>query len=319
MSDCPDHAPVPPAKRETVLERDGYRCQYCGEKGTAIGGFATLEIHHKDREPEDMAVHDLENLITACRACHNWHHQQTTDEEVPVDLSEADLSELLPHDLNIIKVLAEIGPASTGEIAEAMTTDNSLMTVRLRLYVLMGLDNVVDSRETQLIDQDADSGKWGLPGQIARSERGRIPKEPQTLLQRAEDEQVRQALERGCSREAIGDVIGVTARTTWDKEKRANAYDFPLEAVSRAGGGSGESSYPSTGAAAGQDGDQQQSDTVAAVGDGDQPTAEATAVPDGETAGEGAEAPRDESVAIQAELTTAIEALQAAKESIAGD
>lgn len=214
MSDCPDHEPVPPTKRETVLERDGYRYQYGGEKGTAIGGFATLDIHHKTCEPEDIDVHDLENLITACRACHNWHHQQTTDEEVPVDLSETDRSELLPHDLNIIKLLAELGPASTGEIAEAMTTDNSLMTVRLRLYGLIGLDNVVDSRETQLIDQDADSGKWGLPGQIARSERGRIPKEPQTLLQRAEDEQARQALDRGCSREAIGDVISVTARTT---------------------------------------------------------------------------------------------------------
>lgn len=89
--------------------------------------------------------------------------------------------------------------------------------------------------------------------------------------------------------------------------------------MSRSGGGGDESSYPSTGAAAGQDGDQQQSDTVAAVGYGDQPAAKATAVPDSETTKEGAEPPRDESVAIQAKLTTAIEALQAAKESIAGD
>ena len=78
----------------------------------------------------------------------------------------------------------------------------------------MGLDNVVDSRESQLVDRDADSGKWGLPDQIARSERGRIPKEPQALLQRAEDEQVRKALERGYTRETIGEVIGVTSRTT---------------------------------------------------------------------------------------------------------
>ncbi|MFY4812561.1 HNH endonuclease [Haloarcula sp. AONF1] len=311
MSDYPDHEPVPPTKRENVLERDRHRCQYCGEKGTAIGGFATLEIHHKDREPGDMDVHDLENLITACRSCHNWHHQQTTDEEVPVDLSEADLSELLPHDLNIIKVLAEIGPASTGEIAEAMTTDNSLMTVRLRLYVLMGLDNIVDSREQQLIDQDADSGKWGLPGQIARSERGRIPKEPQTLLQRAEDEQVRQALKRGCSRETIGDVIGVTARTTWDKEKRANAYDFPLEAVSRTGeAGDDASSGSRQPADAPQETDQQQLEAVTAMSDGGS-GGESTETLDEDT--NNSEQKRKfstDEVSIEAELSTAIRALE---------
>jgi len=29
--------------------------------------------------------------------------------------------------------------------------------------------------------------------------------------------------------------LGIVSRTTWHKEKRANAYDFPLEAVSRTG------------------------------------------------------------------------------------
>jgi len=319
MSDRPDHEAVPPAKREERLERDNYRCQYCGEKGTAEGGFATLEIHHKTREPEDMDVHDLENLITACRSCHSWHHQQTTDEEVPVDLSEADLSELLPHDLNIIKVLAEIGPASTGEIAEAMTTDNSLMTVRLRLYVLMGLDNIVDSRESQLVDQDADSGKWGLPDQIARSERGRIPEEPQALLQRAEEEQVRQALERGCSRETIGEVIGVTPRTTWDKEKRANAYDFPLEAVSRTGGTGDDAGSRSPSVETTQETDQQELETVAAMSDGGSGDGSTEPAEDTNDDESHAAVTRSDDVSVTAEISTAISALQTVEEALSGD
>ena len=316
MSDHPDNEAVPPAKRKKALNRDNHRCQYCGEKGPEIGGFATLEIHHKTREPEDTDVHDLENLITACRSCHNWHHQRTTDEEVPVDLSEADRSELLAHDLNIIKILAEIGPATTAEIAEAMTTDNSLMTVRLRLYVLMGLDNIVDSRETQLIDQDADSGKWGLPGQIARSERGRIPKEPETLLQRAEDERVRQALKRGCSRETIGDLIGVTARTTWNKEKRANAYDFPLEAVTRTGDSGEETGSDASVTVDVHESDQQQLDTVAAIGNGGESATVAST--DGDTPADATHT-ADEDTAVHAHLRTAIEALQRLEEGLTAD
>ncbi|WP_262177021.1 HNH endonuclease [Haloarcula laminariae] len=318
MSDHPDHEAVPPAKREKRLKRDNHRCQYCNAKGTAIGGFATLEIHHKTREPEDMDVHDLENLLTACRSCHSWHHLQTTDEEVPVDLSEADLSELLPHDLEIIKVLAEMGPASTGEIVEAITADISVMAVRERLYVLMGLDNVVEDREQQLIDQETDTGQWGLPDQIVHSERGRIPEDTQTLLQRTEDEQVRQALARGCDREMIAEVFGIVSRTTWHKEKRANAYDFPLEAVSRAGeaGDEAGSGSPPPPADAPQESDQQQLETVAAMDDSDHVTDATSSTTDGGTP-EATAPSGGETAPVQEQLVTAIEALQAVKESLA--
>jgi hypothetical protein len=55
---------------------------------------------------------------------------------------------------------------------------------------------------------------------------------------------------------------------TWHKEKRANAYGFPLEAVSRAGeaGDDAGSGSPSA-AEASQATDQQQLDTVAAMDD----------------------------------------------------
>jgi len=50
-----------------------------------------------------------------------------------------------------------------------------------------------------------------------------------------EDEQVRQALERGCDRSDIIDVLGISRRTTFNKQKRACAYGFPLSAFNRGG------------------------------------------------------------------------------------
>jgi hypothetical protein len=55
------------------------------------------------------------------------------------------------------------------------------------------------------------------------------------LLQRIEDEYVRQALARGVDRETIGKVLDISRRTTFYKEKRAQAYDFPLDAIDNRG------------------------------------------------------------------------------------
>jgi len=52
--------------RRQVLERDGWRCQYCG----TCGG---LEIHHIQRRSQ--LGHDREeNLITLCAGCHRQLH-----------------------------------------------------------------------------------------------------------------------------------------------------------------------------------------------------------------------------------------------------
>ncbi|MFC7209353.1 hypothetical protein ACFQL3_02335 [Natronoarchaeum sp. GCM10025321] len=48
-----------------------------------------------------------------------------------------------------------------------------------------------------------------------------------------EDEQVRQALERGCDRSDIIDVFDVSRRPTFNKQKPACVYDFPLSASNR--------------------------------------------------------------------------------------
>ncbi|MDA2912748.1 HNH endonuclease [Acidobacteriia bacterium AH_259_A11_L15] len=52
--------------RRQVLERDGWRCQYCG-------GCAELEIHHI--QPRSRLGHDREeNLVTVCAGCHRRLH-----------------------------------------------------------------------------------------------------------------------------------------------------------------------------------------------------------------------------------------------------
>lgn len=51
-----------------------------------------------------------------------------------------------------------------------------------------------------------------------------------------EDEQVRQALDRGCDRRSVGDVLGISRRTTFNRENRPRAYGFPLDAYYNRGG-----------------------------------------------------------------------------------
>ncbi len=222
--------------RAEVLARDRHRCQVCGRRGPERGGLATLHVHHIERDPDDVDEDALENLTALCRSCHSWVHQQATPDEAPVTLTEADLSVLLPQDIEILRFLADDGPARTGDVADALTAELSVSAVRERLAVLMGLDNMVESRDRQIVDKDVETGVWGLTEQIEQSARGHIPTDPQVLLQRMEDEQVRQALDRGCDRHAIMDVLDISRRTTFYREKRAHAYDFPLEAFRRGGG-----------------------------------------------------------------------------------
>ncbi|MBP1988058.1 hypothetical protein [Halolamina salifodinae] len=123
----------------------------------------------------------------------------------------------------------------TGNIAGEITADLSVSAVRERLCVLMGLDNLIDEREEQIVDKDVETSEWGLTEQIENSARGHIPEDPQLLLQRAADERVRRALERGCSRSDVVSVLDVSRRTTFYKHKRAAAYGFPLDALSTGG------------------------------------------------------------------------------------
>ncbi|NIC00955.1 HNH endonuclease [Halobacterium sp. R2-5] len=249
------HETVDPVTREALLEQDRWRCQVCGRRGPGAGGLATLHAHHIDRDPKEIDVHAIENLTTLCRPCHRWLHDRPTVTDAPVELSDGDLSVLLPQDFEILRVLDRGGPARTGEIAAALTADLTVSAVRERLWVLMGLDHKVQGREAPLVDKDVQTGQWGFPGDIETSARGHIPSDPGVLLQRMEDEQVRRALARGCDRQAVMDVLGVSRRSTFYKEKRAQAYDFPLDAFNR-GGRPPTKTTTQPGAGAGSDGQQ---------------------------------------------------------------
>jgi len=229
------HESVPAATRESVLDDYSYRCQACGRCGPEKGGLAKLHVHHIERNPEDMDEHAEENLTVLCRPCHEWLHQQVDPTDAPVRITEADRTVLLTQDIEILQVLADNGPARTGDIAAELTVDLTVSSVRERLWVLMGLDNRIAERDTQLVDKDVETGEWGLVDQIENSARGHIPDDDQLLLQRMEDEQVRRALERGCDRDSVMDVLDVSERSTFYKAKRAYAFEFPLDAFSRGG------------------------------------------------------------------------------------
>jgi len=230
-----DVGQIPDETREEVKDRDGFQCQLCSACGPEVGGVAVLHVHHKSDAPVGYEYHDPENLITLCRQCHSWFHNRPTGQDTPVALSADAEEELLPHDFEILQVVAERGPLSTSKVAEHLSTEHSTSAVRDRLCVLMGLDTVVESQTEQVIDQDAQTDEWGLCDVISRSKRGRIPEDRTTLIQRVEDERVRRALARGQSRKSVADTFDLTSRTTWYKQRRAQAYAFPLNAFTQHG------------------------------------------------------------------------------------
>jgi len=95
---------------------------------------------------------------------------------------------LLPQDIEILRYLSENGPTRTGDIVSGLPSDHSVSAVRERLWVLTGLDNLVEGRDRQIVDKDIETGEWGLTDQIESSARGHIPDDPQLLLQRMEDD-----------------------------------------------------------------------------------------------------------------------------------
>lgn len=222
---------IPPAKREERADHDGFECQTCGAEGPRAGGSAILHVHHKQPDPADRDRHDIRNLVTLCVDCHSWQHDRPTADTIPIDITPADKRVLRPHDYIILRVLHDYGPLTTTQVHERIGINITTQTVRERLWILAGLDYEVPTRDTPLIAKDAATEKWGLHDQIAFPERGQIPEDMRTFMQRIEDELVRRAVARGCDRETIANVFGVVERTIWYRQRRAQAYDFPLDAL----------------------------------------------------------------------------------------
>jgi len=306
---------VDPATQKKVLERDRYRCRACSAKAPAVGGLAELEVHHADRDPDDVGEHDLANLLTLCRSCHSWHHKRGKSSDVPIRLTAADDKELLSHDYEILRILNDNGPLRTGAIAERLTAEMSLMAVRERLWHLGGLDNKVPERTEPLVTKDIASQEWGLLDDIVTSARGHIPDDPKLLVQRTEDELMRRALDRGCDRQTVMEVFDVTRRGTIYKEKRSKMYDFPIDAFSRGGrprGSKNVSDEESTDARGPDEADAIRSAAVRASdmtgADGDESTAEIVSEAgeaDSEETGDGIE-----SESVQQLLEEALDALR---------
>jgi len=202
--------------------------------GPGEGWVSYLHVHHIERDPEGMDEHDMANLTLLCRSCHSWFHQQSTPDDSPVELTEEDQSVLLPQDIEILRYLSENGPTRTGDIVSGLPSDHSVSAVRERLWVLTGLDNLSKAVTGRSSIRTSKPGSGAhRPDRKLRS--WPYPGRPQPLLQRMEDEQVRQALERGCDRSDIIDVLGISRRTTFNKQKRACAYGFPVSAFNRGG------------------------------------------------------------------------------------
>ena len=53
---------IPPAVREAVEKRDGYRCIFCGS------GNARGEAHYVNRSQGGLGIE--QNIVTVCRNCH---------------------------------------------------------------------------------------------------------------------------------------------------------------------------------------------------------------------------------------------------------
>ena len=244
--DTRDRDQLPQHIRERVLDRDNHTCRLCGEKGPGAGGIMELEVHHVSYAPEDCDLHDLENLLTLCRRCHNFHHNRPSDGPLPAEISEEAKAKLIETDIEIIQLLSDDGPLTVDEIKEQLTADKTRQAVKERLYRVMGLDNEVESQEIRLIDQDKDTGKWCIPHQIDVSER-RIPDERQAIVRRTIHKIVQLGLEAGCDRETVATIVGINFRTSYIYQYRAYAYDFPVDLYTGKGrpmkNGGGDISY----------------------------------------------------------------------------
>jgi len=133
---------VDAATRAVMLAKRGNRCQWCGARGPPCG-IAILHVHHIERDPDDVEEDDAVNLAVTCRGCHNWFHHRPTFRDAPVPLTREDMRVLLPHDVLLLNVLDEIGPAPFRDVFVRMKVLLSETAVRERLWVLMGLDRLV--------------------------------------------------------------------------------------------------------------------------------------------------------------------------------
>lgn len=65
-------------KRQEIIERDNYECQWCKEEGrVTVAEDSSLEVDHiKELEEHPELALDNDNLRTLCKDCHNKRHKR---------------------------------------------------------------------------------------------------------------------------------------------------------------------------------------------------------------------------------------------------
>lgn len=64
---------IPPAMRELVLSRDGYRCTYCGVEEPSLHCDHVIPLSRGGPTKPD-------NLVAACKSCNSAKKDRTPDE-----------------------------------------------------------------------------------------------------------------------------------------------------------------------------------------------------------------------------------------------
>jgi len=214
--DVSDREQIPHQIRQQVLQEADYSCQLCPERGTQVGGDATLHLHHR-RSPADGGTNDPSNIVVLCDDCHHHHHSGRTDpEEVDIDLEESDIN-TTPADYKLINAIEDIAPATTGYLAEEANISDAHALRRLYALAAVNVVSMTADRE------------WDLAGRVDDPLRGQLPDDPERAARHARDDVIRRMRDRGdMSHAEIARIVGLDERTIPTACNRARAFDPPI-------------------------------------------------------------------------------------------
>lgn len=230
-----EHQSIPEATRQSVLERDGHRCQIKGCRGKAANGTARLLVQRLVDNPAHCGHDDPDNLETRCLRCCRWVCRMPgRDDLEPILQDRLNGVDIEPTWAEILEFLGEKGPAQTGDILDAVSVE-STETVRKALYRLMALDER-ESVDGRLVVKNRVDGTYGHPWQVPDDHRARgvIPLRPANRRIRILDGVVRRLYEHlpddvEDPSQLVADVVDRDPDRAAKMHWRADAFQFPFE------------------------------------------------------------------------------------------
>ncbi|MEZ3118198.1 HNH endonuclease [Halobaculum sp. MBLA0147] len=231
-----EQSQLPDDRRNSALTRDNYRCRACNQQDRQRGGAVTLQVHHREDDPDHCQYHDLQNLTTLCPRCHRWLHRQPDSTDLPDPIQgRLDGADLEPTWIAILQFLADHGSATTSTITEhtELSTDNG---TRNALYGLMAADQEKPGVTGRLVAKDRFTNEYGLPWQIPddHDARGVIPVSEAERRGRLLDEFVRRVDEHlpdsvSDREEILAAIVNRHAKHVDSLRRRGEAFQFPFE------------------------------------------------------------------------------------------